>query len=78
MTNNYFWQIPQCKKFRVVFENDEVLVGESTDHEHQTFRKDSQFIGFSEREAFEQSLGFLATKDLFLGLTSNLWSLSAA
>ena len=68
MTDKYFWQIPQCKKFRVIFEDDEVLVGESNDHEYQTFRKDSQFIGFSERESLEQSLGFLANKEVLFGM----------
>lgn len=66
ITNKYFWQIPQCKKFRLIFEDDEILVGESIDHCLQTFRKDSQFIGFSEKEALEQSLGFLATKEIML------------
>jgi hypothetical protein len=78
MTNNYFWQIPQCKKFRIIFEDDEMVIGEASDREYQTFRKDSQFIGFSEQEALEQSLGFLATKEIFLGEPGHLWSFSAS
>lgn len=63
MNGKFFWQVPQCKKFRVIFEDSEIMVGASDDNLYQTFRKDSAFVGFSEREALEQSLSFLVNLD---------------
>lgn len=66
MNGRFFWQVPQCKKFRVIFEDSDIMVGASDDNKYQTFRKDSGLIGFSESEALEQSLSFLVNKDVTL------------
>jgi hypothetical protein len=68
MNGRFFWQVPQCKKFRVIFEDSEIMVGASDDNKYQTFRKDSDLIGFSEREALEQSLSFLVNIDQDMGI----------
>lgn len=68
MSNRFFWQVPQCKKFRVIFEDSDIMVGASDDDKYQTFRKDSALIGFSEHEALEQSLALLANFEPDMGV----------
>ena len=51
MTRRFFWQIPECVKFRTVFEDKETILGANDDNEHHLFRKDVGKICFSEREA---------------------------
>lgn len=51
MNRRYFWQIPQCFKFRIVFENAETIVGVNDENEHRLFYKDTGKICFSGREA---------------------------
>jgi hypothetical protein len=68
MRSKFFWQVPQCKKFRIIFEDEDIMVGASDDNNYQTFRKDSSFIGFSEQEALEQSLTFLVTQETDMGI----------
>ena len=63
MRSKFFWQVPQCKKFRIIFEDEDIMVGVSDDNKYQTFRKDTNFIGFTEQEALEQSLTFLVAKE---------------
>ncbi|MGI8885060.1 MAG: hypothetical protein ACR2IA_12535 [Pyrinomonadaceae bacterium] len=51
MNRRYFCQIPECIKYRTVFEDAETIVGVNDDNEHRLFRKDTGKICFSEREA---------------------------
>ncbi|HEX8637013.1 MAG TPA: hypothetical protein VF692_03040 [Pyrinomonadaceae bacterium] len=51
MNRRLFWQIPECIKFRTVFEDAETIVGTSDDGRHRLFRKDTGKICFSEGEA---------------------------
>ena len=68
MNSKFFWQVPQCKKFRIIFEDEDIMVGVSDDNNYQTFRKDSNFIGFTEQLALEQSLTFLVAKENDMGI----------
>ena len=63
MNSRFFWQVPECIKLRVVFEDAETIVGATEDNEHRLFRKDSDKIVFSEREALELCLISLVEKD---------------
>jgi hypothetical protein len=51
MSRRFFWQIPECIKFRTVFEDAETIVGTSDDGQHRLFRKDAGKICFSEGKA---------------------------
>jgi hypothetical protein len=53
MTRRFFWQIPECVKFRTIFEDRETILGVNDDNEHRLFRKDIGKICFSECEALE-------------------------
>jgi hypothetical protein len=73
MKNNCFWQIPQFKKFRIIFEDTAIMVGASEDHRYQTFRKDNPSIRFSEKEALEASLNFqIAQETSLLMMAENI------
>ena len=63
MNQRFFWQIPECIKFRIIFEDAETIVGATETGEHRLFRKDTGRIVFSEREALETSLAALVEKD---------------
>ncbi len=51
MNRRFFWQTPECIKFRTTFEDAETIVGVNEDGERRLFRKDTGKICFSEREA---------------------------
>ena len=51
MNRRYFWQTPECVKFRIVFEDAETITGANEDGEHRLFRKDTGKICLSEGEA---------------------------
>ena len=53
MNRRFFWVIPECVKFRTVFEDKETILGINEDKEHRLFRKDTGKICFDEREALE-------------------------
>lgn len=53
MNRRYFWLIPECVKFRTVFEDAETILGVNEQNEHRLFRKDTGKICFSEREALK-------------------------
>lgn len=63
MNRRFFWQVPECIKFRVVFEDAETVLGANDEGEHRLFRKDSDKIVFSEREALEMCLISLVERD---------------
>jgi len=58
-----FWQIPECVKFRTVFEDRETILGVNDDNEHRLFRKDVGKICFSEREALESFVSSFLEKE---------------
>lgn len=53
MTRRHFWTVPDCVKFRVVFEDKETVVGVNDANEHRTLRKDTGKIFFSAQEALK-------------------------
>ncbi len=63
MNRRYFWQIPQCVKFRVVFEDAETILGANDENEHLLFRKDTGKICFSEREALSSFVAVFLEKE---------------
>ena len=63
MTRRLFWQIPECVKFRTVFEDRETILGVNEKNEHRLFRKDVGKICFSEREALESFVSKFLEKE---------------
>ena len=63
MNRRYFWQIPECVKFRTIFETAETIVGVNDDNEHRLFRKDTGKICFSEREALGSFVAVFLEKE---------------
>lgn len=59
MNRRLFWLIPECVKFRIVFEDAETILGINEENDHRLFRKDTGKICFSEREALRLSLAAL-------------------
>ena len=53
MNRRFFWLIPECVKFRTVFEEAETIMGVNETNEHCLFRKDTGRICFSEPLALE-------------------------
>ena len=51
MNRRFFWQIPECVKFRTTFEDAETITGANEFGERRLFRKDTGKICFSEAEA---------------------------
>lgn len=63
MTRRFFWQIPECVKFRTVFEDRETILGVNDENEHRLFRKDVGKICFNEREALESFVTLFLEKE---------------
>lgn len=53
MNRRHFWTVPDCVKFRLVFEDKETVVGVNDANEHRTLRKDTGKIFFSAQEALK-------------------------
>jgi hypothetical protein len=53
MTRRHFWTVPDCVKFRVIFEDKETVVGVNDANQHRTLRKDTGKIFFSAQEALK-------------------------
>lgn len=62
MKSNFFWEKRTCKKLRIIFESEEIIVGADRKNKYQTFRKDTGLIAFSRREAIEMKLADLTTR----------------
>lgn len=62
MKKRYFWEKHTLKKFRIIFETAEFLVGVSRRNKYQTFRKDTGLIAYSKREVLEMNFADLARK----------------
>jgi hypothetical protein len=62
MKNNCFWEKRTFKKFRIIFESDEIIVGADRKNKYRTFRKDTGTIAFSRREIVEMQLADLTVK----------------
>lgn len=56
MKNGLFYETRTLKKYRIVFETEEVIVGADRKNKYRTFRKDTSAIAFSRREALELRL----------------------
>jgi hypothetical protein len=59
MKGRLFWEKRTLKKFRIIFESGEIIVGADRKNKYQTFRKDSGQIAFSRREVLEMRLNDL-------------------
>jgi hypothetical protein len=59
MKGRFFWEKRTCKKFGIVFESDEIIIGSDRKHKYRTFRKDTGLIAFSRREVLEMRLADL-------------------
>lgn len=59
MKGRLFWEKRTLKKFRIIFESEEIVVGADRKNKYQTFRKDSGLIAFSRREVLEMRLNDL-------------------
>lgn len=64
MKNRVFWEKQTCKKYRIVFESDEIIIGSDRNRKHRTFRKDTGLIAFSRREVLEMRLADLTKKEV--------------
>lgn len=62
MKGKLFWEKRTLKKFRIIFESADIMVGADRKNKHRTFRKDTGLIAFSRREVLEMRLGALTTK----------------
>lgn len=60
MNRRFFWQIPEYIKFRIVFEDEETILGATDDNEYRLFRKDTNQIVFSICEAIDLCFASLA------------------
>ena len=63
MNRRYFWLIPECVKFRTVFEDTETIIGVNEENEHRLFRKDTGKICFCEREALKSFIANFLEKE---------------
>ena len=64
MNRRYFWTVPECTKFRVVFEDRETVVGVNDANEHRTLRKDTGRIFFSAQEALKSFVADFLEKEI--------------
>lgn len=66
MKGRVFWEKRTLKKFRIIFESKEIIVGATRKNKYKTFRKDTGAIAFSRREVLEmrfKDLKHLANKE---------------
>jgi hypothetical protein len=56
MRGRLFWEKRSLKKYRIVFESDEMIVGAGRKNKYRTFRKDAGLIAFSRREVLEMRI----------------------
>lgn len=62
MKGKLFWEKRTLKKFRIIFESADIVVGADRKNKYRTFRKDTGLIAFSRREVLEIRLGALTKK----------------
>ncbi|HLM02691.1 MAG TPA: hypothetical protein VK400_16680 [Pyrinomonadaceae bacterium] len=60
MNRRFFWQIPEYIKFRIVFEDEETILGATDDNEYRLFRKDTNQIVFSICKAIDLCFASMA------------------
>lgn len=63
MNRRVFWTVPDCTKFRTVFEDAETILGVDEKNQHRLFRKDSKKIVFSDREALKAYVSSFLEKE---------------
>jgi hypothetical protein len=63
MNHRFFWQVPEYIKFRVVFEDGEIILGATENNEYRLFRKDTNRIVFSICEALDVCFASLVTQE---------------
>ncbi len=62
MKSRCFWERSTLRKFRIVFETDDFVLGQDSQNECRTFRKDTDLISFSERQVLEARLTEIQTE----------------
>lgn len=62
MKGRLFWEKRTLKKFRIVFESKDIIVGADRNNKHQTFRKDTGLIAYSRKEVLEMKIAGLTKK----------------
>jgi len=62
MKGKLFWEKRTLKKFRIIFESADIVVGADRKNKYRTFRKDTGLIAFSRREVLEMRFGALTKK----------------
>lgn len=64
MSRRYFWTVPDCIKFRVVFEDGEIVLGVNDANEHKLLRMDSGRIFFSPQDALKSFVADFLEKEV--------------
>lgn len=62
MENRTFWEKATLKKYRIVFETEDMVIGATRRNKYKTFRKDTGAIAFSRRELIDVKLAKLRGK----------------
>lgn len=62
MKGKLFWEKRTLKKFRIIFESADIVVGADRKNKYRTFRKDTGLIAFSRREVLEMRFAALTQK----------------
>lgn len=63
MARRFFYTIPDCVKYRIIFENQETVYGANEKNEYRLFRKDSGKISFSKRKALNAYINEFLEKE---------------
>lgn len=64
MKRRIFYEKRTLKRFRVIFETEEIIIGVDRRNKYRTFRKDTGAIAFSRREALELRINDLTKKQI--------------
>jgi hypothetical protein len=64
MKSRIFYEKRTLKKYRIIFETDEMVIGADRRNKYRTFRKDTGAIAFSRREALELRINDLTKKQI--------------
>ncbi|MFT3746065.1 MAG: hypothetical protein QM785_17475 [Pyrinomonadaceae bacterium] len=62
MENRTFWEKATLKKYRIIFETAELVIGATRRNKYKTFRKDTGAIAFSRRELIDVKIAKLRDK----------------
>jgi len=63
MARRFFYTVPDCVKYRIIFENKDTVYGANERNEYRLFRKNSGKISFSKREALRSYINTFLEKE---------------